>query len=87
MENQVFEVGEEAFLTALMGESLDPPARVRIVSATPGKGNLLEYEVSIPRVKAIETGRMVDDLHVWAMAKWLAPVHIVIQEMPESPFD
>jgi len=84
--DQVYEVGEEALLTALMGETLDPPARVRIVSATPGKG-LLEYEVSIPRVKAIETGRTVDDLHVWAMAKWLAPVQIVIQEMPESPFD
>lgn len=84
--SQVYEVGEEALLTDLMGESLDPPCRVRISDRHLGKG-LLEYEVTIPRIQAIETGRIVDDLHVWAMAKWLAPVEIVIQEVPESPYD
>jgi hypothetical protein len=84
--DQVFEVGDEALLTDLLGESIDPPCRVRIVGATPGRG-LLEYEVVMPRVKVVETGRTVDDLHVWAMAKWLVPAQIVIQEIPEWPCD
>lgn len=82
-----YQLGEEVILNRLMGEELDPPVRVQVIDhALHERGRLFEYEIQVD-AKSRDTGREVRNLRCWVKSDWLAPAHIVIQEVPETPWD
>ena len=79
----MYQVGEKVLLCRLLGQEVDPPVQC-VVTRTGLISFLLDYEIEVPRVETIDTGRVVENVRVWAKDDWLAPDEIVINEMPES---
>lgn len=74
----MYAIGDSVLVHKMMGQEFDVPMSAVVIGCKPGVG-LLEYRVLVPE----------QDRHVrfWCMRKWLSPGEIVINEVPESPFE
>lgn len=68
-----FAVGDEVLLSRLMGQTVDPPARARVVSNTLSS-LLYSYAIECDAVRFL------------VMNDWIRPYQFVIQEV-ETPWD